>query len=126
MYKGAFKNGERNGTGLCKFKLTGSIYRGEWRDDKPMGNGTLFTLPNEIIEARFDGFKIVDGQIKILYTNGEFYEGNCKQSSRNLAGIHYYINGDYYDGEWVNDRRVGRGRIFSKNGIKLSAIFVED
>jgi hypothetical protein len=35
VYKGAFKNGERNGAGLCKFGKTGSIYRGEWRDDKP-------------------------------------------------------------------------------------------
>lgn len=126
VYKGAFKNGERNGTGLCKFGITGSIYRGEWRDDKLMGNGTLFTLPNELIEARFDGFTIVDGQIKILYTNGEFYEGNCKNSSRNATGVHYYMNGDYYDGEWVNDKRVGRGRILSKDGIKLSATFAED
>jgi hypothetical protein len=45
---------------------------------------------------------------------------------RNSAGVHYYSNGDYYDGEWVNDRRVGRGRIFSKDGIKMSANFVED
>lgn len=126
VYKGAFKNGERNGTGLCKFGLTGSIYRGEWRDGKPQGNGILFTLPNELVEARFDGFNVVDGQIKILYENGEFYEGNCKHSMRNSAGVHYYANGDSYDGEWVNDRRVGRGRIFSKDGIKMSANFVED
>jgi len=79
-----------------------------------------------LIEARFDGFNVVDGQIKILYENGEFYEGNCKHSMRNSAGVHYYSNGDYYDGEWVNDRRVGRGRIFSKDGIKMSANFVED
>jgi hypothetical protein len=61
VYKGAFKNGERNGSGLCKFGLTGSIYRGEWRDGKPQGNGTLFTLPNEIIEARFNGYSVIDG-----------------------------------------------------------------
>lgn len=45
---------------------------------------------------------------------------------RNATGVHYYLNGDHYDGEWHNDRRVGRGRIFMKNGIKLMATFAED
>jgi hypothetical protein len=112
VYKGTYKNGERSGAGLCKFGKTGSIYRGEWRDDKPQGNGILFTLPNEIIEARFDGYFVSDGQTKILMSNGEFYEGNFKNNMRNSTGIHYYKNGDYYEGEWQNDKRVGRGRIF--------------
>jgi hypothetical protein len=43
-----------------------------------MGNGIFFTLPNEIIEARFDGYKVIDGQVKILLKNGEFYEGNLR------------------------------------------------
>ena len=90
MYKGSYKNGERSGTGTCKFGATGAIFRGEWREDKPQGNGILFTLPNEIIEARFEGFKVVDGQIKLLLQNGEFYEGNCKSNMRNATGIHYY------------------------------------
>lgn len=126
VYKGAYKNGQRCGTGICKFGPTGAIYRGEWRDDKPHGNGILFTLPNEIIEARFEGFRVIDGQIKILMTNGEFYEGNFKQNMRNSTGIHYYLNGDFYDGEWQNDRRIGRGRIFMKDGSKLSGMFIED
>lgn len=57
-YKGMFKNGQRSGTGICMFGGTGAIYKGEWREDKPHGNGLLFTLPNELIEARFDGFKL--------------------------------------------------------------------
>ena len=43
-----------------------------------MGNGIMFTLPNELIEGRFDGYKIIDGQVKILLQNGEFYEGNFR------------------------------------------------
>jgi hypothetical protein len=35
VYRGAYKNGERFGIGLCKFGLTGAIFRGDWRDDKP-------------------------------------------------------------------------------------------
>lgn len=112
VYKGMYKNGERSGTGLCRFGETGSLYKGEWRDDKPSGNGTLFSHPNEIIESRFDGFRVVDGQVKILMSNGEFYEGNFRSNQRSGTGIHYYKNGDFYDGEWTNDRRIGRGRLF--------------
>lgn len=30
---------------------------------------------------------------------------------RNGRGIHYYKNGDIYDGEWSNDKRIGKGKI---------------
>jgi len=100
VFKGSYKGGERHGPGICKFAATGAIYRGEWREDKPMGNGILFTLPNELLEGRFDGYRVIDGQIKLLLTNGEFYEGNLKNNQRNSTGIQYYKNGDFYDGEW--------------------------
>lgn len=45
---------------------------------------------------------------------------------RNSTGIHYYKNGDFYEGEWVNDKRVGRGRIFKSDGSKMSGMFAED
>jgi hypothetical protein len=86
----------------------------------------LFCLPNELIEARFDGYQLIDGQVKVLLSNGEFYEGNFKHNYRNGIGIHYYKNGDYYDGDWLNDRRIGRGRIFLSDGSKLNGMFIED
>lgn len=126
VYKGQWKSDQRHGAGMCKFGLNGAIYKGEWRDGKPCGNGTLFCLPNEIIEGRFDGFKIFDGQVKILFANGEYYEGNFKCNHRNGSGIHYYANRDYYEGEWMNDKRIGRGRIFLAGGGKFNGMFIED
>lgn len=91
-----------------------------------MGNGMFFTLPNELVEGRFDGYRMIDGQVKILLRNGEFYEGNLRQGQRNATGLHYYINGDFYDGEWQNDKRNGKGRIVAADGSKLSGHFFED
>ena len=135
IYKGSFKNDIRHGPGICKFN-NGAIYKGEWRDGHPQGTGMLFSPPGELIETRFeegsDGksgttWKIGDNtQVKILFTNGEYYEGNFKNNCRNGQGIHYYSNGDYYDGEWQNDRRIGRGRVFQKDGSKLNGLFIED
>lgn len=80
VYKGSYKNDQRSGPGTCKFAVNGSIYKGEWRDGKPFGNGIFFSLPCEVIEARFDGYRIVDGQLKALFTNGEFYDGHVRNN----------------------------------------------
>ena len=75
IYKGHWKNDVRHGTGICKFP-NGAIYKGEWREGRPFGQGILFSMPNEIIEGRFEGWKVADGIVKIMFVNGEFYEGN--------------------------------------------------
>lgn len=36
IYKGAFKNDKRHGTGICQF-ASGALYKGDWRDDAPNG-----------------------------------------------------------------------------------------
>jgi hypothetical protein len=82
VYKGNFKNGVRDGNGTCKFP-NGCVYRGAWRDDQPAGMGLLFSRPNEMVEARFENWKVGDGYVKILFANGEFYEGHMKNNMRN-------------------------------------------
>jgi len=80
------------------------------------GHGVLYCPPGEIIEANFGpGGKIQDGKIKILYTNGEYFEGDFKGSKRNGRGIHYFKNGDIYEGEFMNDKRVGKGKMTFKD-----------
>ena len=91
IFKGNFKNDVRHGAGLCKF-VNGAIYKGEWRDGHPQGSGILYSPPGELIECRFeegaDGkignaqiWKIGDNtQVKMLFSNGEYYEGNFKNN----------------------------------------------
>jgi hypothetical protein len=47
---------------------------------------------------------------------------------RSGTGVHYYLNGDIYEGPWDNDRRGGknRGRIKFKNGCSIDARFIGD
>ena len=99
LFRGNFKNDIRHGQGTCKF-TNGAIYKGEWRDGHPQGTGMLFSPPGELIDCRFelgtDGhgaktWKIGDNtQIKILFSNGEYYEGTFKNNSRNGQGVHFY------------------------------------
>ena len=126
IYKGHWKNDLRHGTGICKFP-NGAIYKGDWREGRPFGQGILFSMPNEIIEGRFEGWKLSDGIVKVLFANGEFYEGNIKENLRELSGVMHYNNGDVYEGEWFKDRRGGkRGKITQPSGAKLSGMFIKD
>ena len=126
IYKGHWKNDLRHGAGTCKF-TNGCIYKGEWREGHPQGQGLLYNAPNEIIEARFDGWKVQDGMVKVLFGNGEFYEGNMKENCREGVGTMYYTNGDTFEGEWFKDKRGGkRGKITMANGSKLSVQFIKD
>ena len=125
-FKGTWKNGLRHGPGICRF-ANGVIFKGEWRDDIPHGLGILFTPgPNELIEARFEDWKVVNGQVRILFSNGEFYDGIFEEGTRHTRGTHYYLNGDHYVGSWHRDQRVKQSKIYQANGHVLTATFTND
>ena len=127
IYKGNFKNGARSGPGLCQF-ASGALYRGEWRDDVPHGGGILYSGNGEILECRFEhgavagssavgsGFTNHAGKIKIMFSDGSYYEGQYRAHGREGFGAQWYPNGDKYDGHWTEDGRVGRGKLFFVNG----------
>jgi len=48
---------------------------------------------------------------KILYKNGDYYEGFTENGKRYGQGMHYYANGDIFDGDFVNDHWVGKGSL---------------
>ena len=83
-----------------------------WRDDRPHGLGLFFTPKNELVDGRFEDWKLSDGHVNILFANGEYYVGNFKNNMRNQTGEHHYESGDIYNGDWQNDKRIGQGRIF--------------
>lgn len=91
------------------FKLTetGEIFKGESSKDIPNGRGLCISSKNEMIEAKFKNGKIIRGSAKILYYNGEFYTGMVKDAGvKDGKGVYYYSNGDVYDGEFIDNKRV--------------------
>lgn len=125
VFKGGFKNDLRHGSGICRF-TNGCIYKGEWRDGKPQGQGIFFSPPGEFVEGRFEGWRISDGQVKILFSNGEFYMGNFKDDARHGVGSMFYKNGDIYEGEWDHDKRCKYSKLTMTDGSTIHAKFGED
>ena len=54
-------------------------------------------------------FNCREGYGKIIYSNGESYEGEWKNDAYFGFGIYSWPNGDKYIGEWVNNIREGIG-----------------
>ena len=67
---------------------------------------------NEIKKMAFKETK----HIEVSGNNNENYEGNWLNDKREGKGIMKYNNGDIYDGDWENDKKVGNGKMKYKNG----------
>ena len=83
----------------------GSIYTGDWLNQKRIGFGKLVFENGDVYEGEFDGNP--SGKGKMTYRNGDVYEGGWKKfedekksSIRFGHGIMIYKDGDFYEGEW--------------------------
>jgi len=59
-----------------------------------------------------------------VYSNGDCYEGYNQKNIRHGRGMmHYKTWGEKYEGDWVNDNRVGQGTLSFNNGDTYSGEF---
>jgi hypothetical protein len=99
---------------LKEFKLTesGEIFQSEKEQSKLSGYGMWITNKNDVIEAKFNDGKLMSGRTRILFANGEYYEGTVKlHGVKEGKGVYYYENGDVYDGEFVDNKRVSQSSL---------------
>ena len=54
------------------------------------------------------------------------YEGEWLNDKKNGKGKLFYEDGDYYDGHFVNDKRHGYGMVLSKGKLICSGNFIDD
>lgn len=75
---------KRHGFGSYKWE-DGSLYHGNWNDDKMSGYG------------------------KLQYSNGDIYEGNFEDNKAEDYGELHQKQGSVYKGMWKNDLKHGKG-----------------
>ena len=46
----------------------------------------------------------------MVYKNNKIYEGDWVNDKRDGNGKMIYANGDSYEGDWLNDKRDGKGK----------------
>lgn len=98
-YEGQFYNGIRQGYGVMTW-LSGQKYDGAWANDTFEGQGIKYC------------------------SDGKKYEGMFQQGLLSKGKL-TFPNGNYYDGELVNEEACGYGE-FHLNGSKFVGIFKGD
>lgn len=115
----------------CRY-AEGDVYKGEWRDDKRHGKGTVtYVTPKGGILELYEG-DWVNGMLivvvyiffsklllyihnlgkmhgfgKYVYMDGGVYTGDWVEGRMHGKGVYLFPNGNSYDGEWVNDKKEG-------------------
>jgi hypothetical protein len=109
VYVGNILNGQRFGSGLCRF-ANGSIYEGQWQDNKPHGIGTFIYSGNTgIAIGEWNNGKL-EGKGTYKWGDGRIYEGEWSDSKINGTGFYLFANGDTYEGDFVDNKFHGNGR----------------
>lgn len=65
------------------------------------------------------------GQGKIMFPNGEVYDGAVVRGKRHGVGEFVWTTGQRYRGDWVNDRPVGQGQLRFANGNQFEGTVID-
>ena len=163
VYRGTWQVGVRHGMGTLQHYNSKSYYgnwekgnlhsgevdsgelhyEGELHNLEPMGLGVMTYKKGNILECRWDGFDVCQGQatyididgniytgnwdgtrffgvVQIKYTNGDVYEGDISvEFEPEGHGVMHYQDGRVYEGAWKNGFWNGIGRLTDLDGRLL-------
>ena len=127
IYTGGWKNNKRNGYGKEVNKFAATELEGTWKDNVLVDANTDPTLPPSTCVSG----NCVNGKGKMLYENGETYEGDWVNENYEGQGTYKYENGSYFTGKWKDSKPDGYGKYYdkatnsTKEGIWKAGIFVK-
>lgn len=67
-----------------------------------------------------------NGNGKMVWDNGNIYEGQWLNGIKQGTGKLIWANGDVYEGQWQNDKMHGKGKLTSKEGKVYEGDFAND
>lgn len=124
-YDGDLVKGCPHGFGRFTFGHVGLVYEGEWQHGLEHGMGELRLLNghNSMQEGRFSrNFQCAAGEVQFRKDDTRLvYRGEFKYGKFNGFGLYLFRNGDYYEGNWVNGIREGRGVYFETLERKIGS-----
>ena len=90
---------------------------------KLIGQRKIVFVNGDLYEGETKNGKM-HGKGIMRYAHGIFYEGEWKDGKRHGKGKMRFTNGEFCKGQWKNNKKHGRFKIISKDGVKKETIFV--
>lgn len=118
-------------------------YYGQWRDDKPHGEGTYLwqvLLPGTAEAAKMQATQSGRPSVSAAAAQGDLsivelapqmhginrYVGQFEKGLRQGHGTFYYADGARYEGQWVANQKHGMGRFIYEDGSVYEGPFDRD
>jgi formylglycine-generating enzyme required for sulfatase activity len=124
IYVGQWKNDKFNGQGTFSYS-DGSVYTGQWENSQRNGQGTFTRLSGSKYLGHWKNDQF-DGQGIYIYRDNSKYIGQWKSNMRNGHGTYTSASGSKYQGQWKNDRLIGKGILITADGNKFVGQFDKD
>lgn len=116
-YKGRFRNGKKEGRGTLWDK-EGNVYMGQWRNDRRNGMGVQAFRVADWSEDKYTE--------EWLRENTENYYGEFQNDVFFGEGTYRWEDGTKYVGNWVANKKHGRGYFDHGTGYKAWRTFEFD
>ena len=127
VYKGFFKDYQREGEGKLYNAQGELLYEGSWAHGKTNGFGKRYYLSETDQRETYEGELkdgVFQGKGKLTWKNGTFYEGGFVNGKREGYGIRTFKEPlERYEGFWKEDAFEGQGLLLRTNGKKTEGIW---
>lgn len=126
-YKGEWKDNKKHGFGVHELP-DGTKYEGSWEYGKRHGLGTLWVVRGGASTKQYSGnweAGKMSGSGMFAYDNGDVYTGDWVSNERSGNGKMQFANGDVYIGQWLRDKSHGHGVLHLANGNKYDGSWVD-
>ena len=103
-------------TGRKKVTLdNGSVYEGDFVNDKRTGKGKYVYSDGGVYEGNFQDDKFM-GKGKRTYSSGDVYEGDFINSLFHGVGKYTWKDGTIHDGGWFEGKKHGKAKVTHSDG----------
>ena len=121
-YIGDWKYGFRNGVGKIEL-ISGDKYNGEWKYDLKSGHGIMTYSLEKLFQSAIKTMSITGIISENILDQFMYYDGNWENDEKNGKGKMIYYNGNIYEGNWKNDEKSGHGKMtYCNNSVDYNGI----
>jgi hypothetical protein len=125
VYTGALKNGLREGKGLL-VKANGDRIDSMWRLGGAEGDGVATFQSGASWTGVFENGRLIKGTRVDAKGNTTIVDGSARMSKLTGRGMETTLEGDRYEGDFVNGLREGQGTIVRTEGTRIEGSFSKD